>query len=419
MPWRVLAGWRGPRVSAHPVSADHNPYPCVLEDGTSIEISGLNEPEVDHLYYGATIGENWSALPGKQAVNWLIDGSPRYALDISGDVYLTDIQGQPVGLLRDQAWYDEGITFSAFPLSPAACCYYTDCPDAGSWGHSWNNPGRNQDCAAPCPNPVWGLEQYENFNVGEGLSTAPGGKLADGVLRLLDGHGGATAQHVLLLEAIRSGYPLPSDHTHIHLLFAYVAPGQYRDENTQEPVDRFPVDTFLLSLNLIDLNFGIPVMAKAVHHVSADIAGASPGWVDAGDLAAISSAWSNCASYCTDTGCQPDGSPPFCTWRHDLNGNGWIDAPYLSIWASQVSPNPAHHCALTKADPDDSLDRILDWFGMIRTGRSIVQFGQETPEIAVIDEARMQVAIANPYGYRTGPMVIEEQSLSRVKTLYR
>lgn len=66
----------------------------------------------------------------------------------------------------------------------------------------------------------------------------------------------------------------------------------------------------------------------------------------------------------------------------------------------------------------DDLDRVLSWFGMRKTGRSIFQCGFDTPEIEIVNETQMRRAIADPYGYR-GLASEPSQSWATVKRLYR
>jgi hypothetical protein len=70
-------------------------------------------------------------------------------------------------------------------------------------------------------------------------------------------------------------------------------------------------------------------------------------------------------------------------------------------------------------DPATSVDQQLTWFGMRRTGGTIVQCGMETPEIEVIDEAQMRRAIADPYGHLRRSTSAQPVSWSLVKEVYR
>src|SRR6185503_6644359 len=56
--------------------ANHYPSPLALEDGSTIQIttsSGMNG--ADHYYIGATIGQNWSAMPAQRHVNYFTTGA--------------------------------------------------------------------------------------------------------------------------------------------------------------------------------------------------------------------------------------------------------------------------------------------------------------------------------------------------------
>jgi hypothetical protein len=394
-----------------PADAADYPYAHTFEDGSVLSVttsSGGNGAQ--HYYIGATIGLNWSALPDRQHVNWFTSGPNKHALDFHGDVYVT---GPFTGRIVDHSWYYG--TWLVEPRIGIGCCYYIDCPDVGTWSHSFVSPRRNEDCTS-CP--LLGtnyVDLYENLDLFELIG--PGtGKFEGGDLQIVDGHGGANAVQLLELEAIRGS---GENHQHYHLFFGIVPPGRYIDVASGQPVDRFPGDTFLLSFTAD----GIPVSAlpvKAVQLVSTDISAASPGTIDASDLGSLASALGNCVSYCTDTGCQPDGSPDFCTWRMDVNVSGpgtYIDASDLSVWAAEVE---LEDCLLVKAgEPSNNINKILAWFGMMKTGETIVQpDGSVTPEIVIVDEAQMARAIADPYGYTTQPAGLP-QTWSKMKSLYR
>ena len=102
----------------------------------------------------------------------------------------------------------------------------------------------------------------------------------------------------------------------------------------------------------------------------------------------------------------------------DLNVDGFISAADLSVYAME---EPLADCSLSKAAGDESeLDRVLSWFGMRKTGRTIFQCGVDTPEIVIVNETQMRLAIADPYGYRTnGPTSGPLQSWAKVKELFR
>jgi|CXWL01.1.fsa_nt_gi hypothetical protein len=400
------------------LTASTLPNAVTLSDGTAMSLDMALTPVAgEHvLVLGGTLGLDWAAMPQKQHVNWILDGPNKGALDVTGDLYLTGVSwdgGVWADFQTPVLWNSLPYAgyYGLFPYQKYECCFYHDCPVLDGWSNQYSY--ETNLCVGFCPG--YAVDVYDNFNSGDVVGMFPGGFFDNGAVRLLDGHGGVASIQLLVLEQIRNNFPVEGEHTHILIVLVYVAPGQFQDLVTGLPVDGFPGDLVKIRVNTAGF-ISYPV-AKVVQHVSADIAGTSPGAVDAGDLASLATALGNCASFCTGTGCQPDGTPNYCTWRADINVDGSIDAGDIAMFVQEFV---LADCATSKtaASPRE-LEQMLSWFGMETTGRTVRQWGMDTPETRIVDESQMRRAIADPYGYRTRGAAIQSRSWSRVKGLYR
>ena len=244
------------------------PDPLTFEDGSSIVITTEHAGAANHYYIGATLGQNWSAMPAKQHVNWQISGPKKFALDVTGDVYLTG--PSPFTVFLGHAILSRHVGSVASHTTRVLLLRRLSgyWPVASPMGWQWKQ--RELLLALPIHDPIRAVRELRHRC--PALSTSPGGGIENGVLRLLDGHGGANGAHVLSLEAIRGS---GESHSHYHLYFVYVPPGRYRNPSTGAFVDRFPGDTFTIDLTAD--GFAVYPIAKVVQFVSADISAASPG----------------------------------------------------------------------------------------------------------------------------------------------
>ncbi len=383
--------------------------PQVALDGTYPSVTVTTGGAVTkEVIYTGLIGPT-GRFPARQHVNFNDDGEHKSCLDVTGDLFLTSelvvtngVPGTwtPYPLYRDiyyQPWFSGGGWTMESQVGPN-CCFYHECPANSPYlpGYNPSTGYCNSDCPILTPRAL--------FESGSGLNNS-------GDLRLIDAHGGSSSDVLVILSRI--DYYDGGVATRRIVVLRYARPGRWQEYNGYNVYNRSPGDLFN---TVVEVNGQLTFpITEAVQHVSSDIGNASPGAVDASDLSLLAA---HLGEDCVDYGFQPHFCDHLNNWFVDMNVDGKIDSSDLSCWA--VDNQYAKYCGFAKAEPSNETDQILAWFGIVKTGKTIVQGGIAMPELAVVNSAQMQIAIANPYGYMDAVTAgAVKQSWGSVKTLYR
>ena len=323
-----------------------------------------------------------------------------------------------------------GVEYAAIPLTPKPLGVRRfHCGDSQAAQHVG---GVIDDPALPTYDP----DYYQGCNP---LACCPPNQYGEGVcpfrrmfesssfpvdqygnMSLVDAHGGASAGTWGQLEglfAIRDTGEPGETTTSVFFVFGWTRPGRYG--RSGDPIQDYPPGT--------DVSFefrhrygpSVPSFllayphVRVVHYGTADVSWASPGYVDASDLTEIAHNLTKAACF----GLASEGGLPDCgDWWADTNADGRINAGDLSCWAWENAH--VQNCQISKAGQRESTAHILAWFGMRYSGKDVMSGGIEMPEVVVADEAQLQRAMLDPYGYRNTSFG-SPASWSNSKTLYR
>jgi hypothetical protein len=161
-----------------------------------------------------------------------------------------------------------------------------------------------------------------------------------------------------------------------------------------------------------------------VEWVSADIAsmtggaGASPRYVDAGDVAA----WQQLPTGAVRWGFESEDPPSSPTFQADfapLDDAGQNDAAEAAAMATALGTS----CSAGKPTEEANLEAraIMEWFGLALTGQDVlIAPGISAPGWDLVDPAQRTRAIADPYGYQANLRAAARSvSWSAAKYLYR
>jgi hypothetical protein len=396
----------------------------------SVEIEGIQDPSTSRLWvYTATIGLDWAGFPERQYHNYLPPGIlGAVPLDHIGRVYLTGRRElDENGVIQPWQEFITPIAIDQLPWMNSAhlqgfqlygflgynCCWYSGCPLDDPPLPAYQ-PSCGAGCYQGCVFANCSQVSRRMFEIEFPLDEY-------GNMRVVDAHGGSMSDTWCRLQ---NSFPIqeypsePAINTQVVIYLGWLRPASYQQSGDCLPGARIPY--------WINHRFGpspgsvmqVEARAIVVHHSTADVSWASRGAVDASDLGVIGGALGK--PPCYGLGGEPS---PGCTyqqcapWYADLDANGCVDASDLSRLATVLGT----HCTISKSDPQDDPARVLAWFGLEYSGRTLVEWnGAPIPEVRVADEAQLRRAVLDPYGYRrataSGAVGLP---WGRVKVLYR
>jgi hypothetical protein len=169
----------------------------------------------------------------------------------------------------------------------------------------------------------------------------------------------------------------------------------------------------------------VTVNRKVVEWVSSDASGTSPGYADSADLVALATELGSEVYYGHNDDPPIPGSSPVAyksnfhvNWNPFEGSSNLIDSGDVTAWSAASGGA----CLVSKA-AESEFARILDWWGIQKTGQLIVcgPNGETCDGYAMVDEAKRLRGIADPYGYRNVTAAATATSVpwSTVKRLYR
>jgi len=365
------------------------------------EVPLTTDAEVIHMY-GATLGLNWAGFPAIATRDYngpemLLVELPIYIdweLHINGcpAVAPNPSSINPPRPIAQEAWFVGNHT--QFEL--------TDAPwlDAGDLDYN------------PCPAGL-GIEEPAPAPLGH---VYPVG--ADGTIRIRDVHGGTAADSRFVLRyatgveqyIILFRWNRPQSYTHI-------ATGVRMDATPGSAVPRPQAIPVRRTNGNACGVYNMWTTVLIVEHVSTDASNVSPGYVDASDLGAMAQRLGQAVKWGHDA----DGGPGARTFHVNFTPFGSSALVIDSADAAKLAQELESWCMLSKAATDERV-AIMDWFGMVATGREVQTGanGETSPEYGFEDPIRLARAIADPYGYRqsTAAQAVPTP-WGHVKALYR
>jgi hypothetical protein len=396
--------------------------PAVGELATEFTLTGeVYKPGATRLWvFAVTLGQNWSGFPVYGTYNF--DTNP---MQFTGGVWVTGYS-QSHGLLAGQwqpfqqpvhindpdrfPWMTTQriLGLQLYSRQGGYCCWYHACP--ASLSQPDFDPSHFQGCNTEecCPNGYCPYQlMYENpLQYGAQYPMD-----ASGNITLTDAHGGSQSQ---MWGELHGLFPIDDQMTEVRYVFVYQRPGRFTNWGDAPPGTTVPL---ILSFSFNGVNMTVRPSALTVHHVSPDIPWSTPGSIDAGDLANLAAGLGKGACY----GLINESSPcPTCHWWYtDIAPNGCTDWGDLSLFASIPLPYTCDIGKATAAAVDRA--RMLRWFGLEYTGQQIPVGldGTLVPEVGVVDEAKMQHAIQDPFGYQNETASATKQTWSLIKQVYR
>jgi hypothetical protein len=297
----------------------------------------------------------------------------------------------PVPITNFLYWYDDGSGFEVVAIeSPTDDVMYTACA-AGQ-----------------------GVEE-------PALGSHP--LTASGKIRLKDIHGGVGAKTFVHLQKC-GAHQAEQCAFNYNIFVGWGRPKTQRDDLLDSNVDVTPGIFWNRRINYTygsGTYLGYAPM-KTVEWVSADASWTSPRAVDAGDLSAMAAELGRAVRWGFDSGepCPPPLTAPCPNFHVNFAPFGgsanYIDGADITAWAY----DQGEVCGLSKVSDRGELAAILDWFGIGATGGTTAfgPHGEVGPEYRVLDAAKLQRAITDPYGYRSN-LASTSVPWSQVKVLYR